>query len=276
MTTESESMAQLLEATPHPIGALARAMAAGALAGFAAGLIAGGIGSRIAMRISAIAAGDRFQGAETEFQATVGEITAGGTIGLVLAGGAIGVIGGLVYLAVRRWLADAGQWRGLAFGVILLAIFGSGIVEGDNQDFHLFGPPTLNIAMFGSLFILFGLLVAPLFERIERALSPLQGRPTGLGPRAASGLGLLLVPLALPPFAIVASGSGIIILPYVFGVVPIASLLIARASGRFERLSDLWEHRWAMAAALAVLAAPVIAGLVLDALAVADIFEANR
>jgi hypothetical protein len=40
-------------------------MATGVVAGFAAGALAGAIGSRIAMRISAITAGERFQGAIT-------------------------------------------------------------------------------------------------------------------------------------------------------------------------------------------------------------------
>ena len=111
----------------------------GTLSGFAAGLIVGGIGSRIAMRIVAITAGDADQGAITDAEATVGEITAGGTIFLVLLGGFVGALGGLVYLGVRHWVADAGPWRGLAFGVVLAVIYGSSIVEGDNPDFRRFG-----------------------------------------------------------------------------------------------------------------------------------------
>src|SRR3989337_1077371 len=63
---------------------------------------------------------------------------------------------------------------------------------------------------------------------------------------------------------------------YALLVVPIAALLLARAAGRFERLSDLRGQQWAMAAALAVLTLPVVLGSVLGVVAVADIFEANR
>ena len=68
---------------------------------------------------------------------------------------------------------------GLVFGVLLLAVLGSAI-EGDNFDFYVFGPRTLNVAMFASLFILFGLLVAPLFDFVNRALpAPRSARSSG-------------------------------------------------------------------------------------------------
>lgn len=272
MTTELEPGREPLD--DGAILAFARTVAIGALAGFVAGVMAGGAGSRIAMRITAIAAGDRFQGRITDFDAQVGDITAGGSIFLIILGGSVGILGGLIYLALRRWLADAGRWKGLAFGVLLLAVFGSAVISADNPDFHRFGPPALNIGMFTSIFILFGLLVAPLFERIEHVLPPPSLQRSGLGPRAAQLLGLLLLPAVLG-FPLVARGASVILLPYVLLVVPVASSLIAGSAGRFERLSDLREHRRAMAAALVVMAVPVIAGLVLNGLAIVEIFEAG-
>ena len=267
-----------LQASQSAIWAFARTVAPGTLSGFVAGAIVGGAGSRIAMRIAGIAAGDALQGAETEAGFFVGEITADGTVSLVILGGFVGALGGLLYLAARRWMADAGRWRGLAFGALILAIYGSAIVERDNPDFHRFGPPLLNIATFASLFVFFGLLVAPLFERIERALPPPSTERSGLGARAAQAFGLLLVLPAVMSIGFVA-GEGdaiLLLLPYVLVVMPIASLLLARAAGRFDRLSDFRGHRLAMGAALGVLALPVALGLVLDVRAVADIFGAER
>ncbi|MCH8186631.1 MAG: hypothetical protein IH862_11065 [Chloroflexi bacterium] len=103
-----------LVAATSALGKLARSLAVAALSGFTAGAIVGGIGSRVAMRIVAVASGPDLQGALTEAEARVGEITADGTFFLFVLGGFIGVIGGLAFLALRPWLADAGRWKGLA------------------------------------------------------------------------------------------------------------------------------------------------------------------
>jgi hypothetical protein len=257
---------------------IVRALATGSIAGFLAGMIAGGAGSRIAMRIIAIVAGSDDQGAITEFEATVGKITTAGTMFLVLAGGFIGVAGGLIYLVLRRWVTDAGPWRGLVFGVLLFATFGSAIIRASNPDFHLFGSASLNIAMFASIFVVFGLLVAPIFDwvvAVERALPRPSLRPSGLPSLAGHALGLILLLPALGGLGIVARGPALIILPCVLLAVPIASILIARTAGRFDRLSDLRGNVGAMRAALAVLALPVVAGLALNAMAITDIFQAG-
>ena len=227
------------------------------------------------MRIIAVAASDAQQGTLTDFEARVGEITSGGTIFLILAGGFIGVAGGLVYLIVRRWLADTGPWRGLVFGVLLFAMFGSALVSSDNPDFHLFGSPALNIAMFASLFVLFGLLVAPFsqwIERIERGLARPSLQPGGRWSLAGHAFGLFLLLPALMSFPIIVRGPAVAILLYVLAFVPLTALVIDRSVGWSGRLSDLREQRGALAAACAVLALPVAAGIALDALAVADIF----
>ena len=138
-----------LVAVTSALGKLARSVAVAALSGFAAGAIAAGLGFRIAMRISAVAAGPDFQGALTEAEARVGGITVDGTFFLIFFGGCIGVFGGLAFFALRPWLADAERWTGLLFGVLLLAMFGWAIIEGDNRDFGLFGSRALNISMFG-------------------------------------------------------------------------------------------------------------------------------
>ena len=270
MTTESERELGPLEAEP-----LMRSLAVGTLSGFVAGLIAGGVGSRIAMRIVAITAGDADQGAITDAEATVGEITAGGTAFVIFIGGGAGALGGLLYLAARRWLADAGRWRGLVFGLLLLATFGSVIIEADNPDFDRFGYRTLNIAMFAALFIIFGLLVAPLFERIEQGLPRISLRPSGLGALAAYGFGLLLLLPALGSVGLLSQQKTLLLLLYALLAMPLGAYVLARANDGFERLSDLRGRPTLLAAALALLAAPVVLGVVLDALALADIYGAD-
>ena len=273
-------MAGRLEPAKEPIElVIVLALATASLAGFLAGMIAGGAGARLAMRITAIAASSADQGAITEFEATVGEITAGGTIFLILAGGLVGVAGGLVYLIVRRWVADARRWRGLLFGGLLFAMLGSAIVDSDNPDFHLFGPPALNIAMFTSIFVVFGLLVAPIFDwvaGVERALPPPSLRASGLPSLAGHVLGLILLVPTVGSISIVAIGPGTIILPYILIVVPIAAVLIARRAGQFDRLSDLREDRSALGAALVVLLLPVALGLAFNAISFVDIFTAGK
>src|SRR3990172_3413362 len=142
MTTESERELRPLEVVWRTFEPLLRYLAVGTIAGFFAGAITGGVGSRIAMRIVAITAGDADQGSITDAEEVVGVISADGTVFLIFLGGAFGAFGGLVYMGVRRWLAGAGRWRSPAFAMLLLAMFGWGIIEGGNPDFERFGNRT--------------------------------------------------------------------------------------------------------------------------------------
>jgi hypothetical protein len=138
----------------------------------------GGIGSRIAMRISAAATGPLCPTLITENEARCGEITLGGTIFFLLFGTLFfGIPGGLVYAAMRPWLRRLGRWHGLVFGLLLLIIFGSAVIDGGNKDFRLFAQPLVNVALFAILFPLFGLLIAPLVRWLDQTLPP---APPGL------------------------------------------------------------------------------------------------
>jgi hypothetical protein len=77
------------------------------------------VGSRLAMRILALTS-PRAQGSITEAQEVVGRITLAGTLFLLEAGAALGMGGGLVYVAVRRWLPIRGT--GLVFGLLMLGV----------------------------------------------------------------------------------------------------------------------------------------------------------
>jgi hypothetical protein len=112
------------------------------------------------------------QGVTTSNGNRVGEITLGGTIGLILFGGVFaGLFGGLLYASLRPWLAPFGRWRGLIFGLGVLGLAGSLVLDGANSDFIILRPALLNVTMFAALFPIFGVAIAPVFERTLRALA---------------------------------------------------------------------------------------------------------
>jgi hypothetical protein len=131
--------------------------------------------------------------------------------------------------------------------------------------------------MFAALFVGFGLLVAPFFEWFRTFLPRASLHRSGLPALAAYAFGLVLLPPALISIGVAGQESLAArpLLLYVLAVVPIASVGLARTAGRFERLSDLREHRNALCAACLVLALPVLVGVVLDIQALVDIFEAG-
>lgn len=134
-------------------------------AGLVVGIVVAGLGSRLVMRLLAVADPDA-RGIITENGNVVGEITFGGTIGLVaFIGIPSGILGGLIVYLVRRWLPARLLWRGLALSVVLLALLGRTVVDPDNFDFLFLDPAGLAVALFGALFFVAGLALAPLADR---------------------------------------------------------------------------------------------------------------
>ena len=234
-----------------------------------------------AANVSAAASDSALQGTLTENDNVVGEITVAGTIGLVFFGGVLfGAGGGMFYVTTRRWLADLGRWRGPAFGVLLFAILGNAVVDGNNEDFRRFGPAGLNLAMFSSLYILFGVLVAPLYDRLQRAVPP---SFTDMRPLAVltDAFGLLLALAIVLPIVFLGFGGEpvrrflLTALPlYLLLGLPLLAALLEGRVGRFDRLSDLKQHPSLMLLAVAALIAPVAVGLTLDARALREILWA--
>ncbi len=157
---------------------LGRTAAVGFVAGAASGVIVGGIGSRLAMRILAVINSEK-AGLETENGNIVGKITADGTVSLVVFVGIFaGVLGGLLYVAMRRWVPGSGLWKGLAYGVILFLLFGSIVIDKHNTDFMRLGPRPVSVTFFALLFPLYGTLLSPLVERFDRHVPQSFRRPT--------------------------------------------------------------------------------------------------
>ena len=110
------------------------------------------------------------------------------------------MLGGILYVAIRSGLRRLTWLRGLAFGLLLLALVGSILVSPDNPDFVLVSPAGLAVAMFAALPVLFGLVVVPLSDRLEPRIVAFK----------RSGLLILLVGLALLPL-VLAGGLGLVI-----------------------------------------------------------------
>jgi len=147
-----------------------RSIGNGALAGLAAGLIVGGFGGRIAMRISGAMTDPGLASfARTENGNAIGEVTLGGTFAMFVFGAMVpSLAAGVLYGALRPWLAPLGAWRGPAFGLALLALGGSLILEPTNFDFRRFGSPQVNVLTFATLIVLLGVAVAWTAEMLER------------------------------------------------------------------------------------------------------------
>jgi hypothetical protein len=169
------------------LNALGRQLAAAALAGIVAGVLVAGVLGRIAMRVSGFTSRPDLIGVETSNGNRVGTITLEGTLGLALfVGLSTGIVGGVLYASAEPWLRRFRPRHGLVFGLALLGSAGFAFIDPGNFDFQRFGFTALNVAMFAALFVIFGVLVAWLFDGI-------QARASGTGP-AAKALSVLVWP----------------------------------------------------------------------------------
>jgi hypothetical protein len=247
-------------------GSVARIAAIAAFSGFITGFVTLGAGSRIAMRIAAILSSDELQGAITTNQERVGEITLAGTWTLMLTGGFFGLGLGLGYALIRAYLPESGWRRIAASGAVFFSICGFATLEGGgNRDYERFGIAGLNICLFTLLPLLFGLMIVPVFDRLERRVDSRLPRvsrsPRTLLSSAALLFGLIMaipgvmVLLVMPPLQL------FIATPV---LVWLSGLLGKRIATLFSPSVSTWLSR-------AALAAPCIAGLVLTGIAVGRI-----
>ena len=180
-----------------PVGAVLQSIGIGVVVGFLAGVVVGGIGSRIAMYISGLLTDP----AVCPFLLTgngfrCGVFTVSGTVALLVTGAFGGIFGGLIYAAVRPWVPGSSKRRrGLIFGTALLAAAGPAVIDANNVDFRRFGPPTVNVAMYAVLYPLFGLMLVPLYERLERFVQ--SARVWGWIVSGVGSIGVVLAGLSL-------------------------------------------------------------------------------
>ena len=173
--------------------------------GAAAGLIATGAGGRLVMRLLALTSPDA-DGALTEAQATIGEITVGGTLGFVVFSGIpAGVLTGALY-ALAGPLLPRGRAGGLALGVILLVLFGWALepLRAGNFDFNLVEPDWLSVLAFTALALFQGTLTVAIAARLSRGAAPLE--PSARTVRTGRVV-LAVAVLAALPFFVAAVGD---------------------------------------------------------------------
>ncbi len=133
------------------------------------------MGGRLLIRLSGALAPDFAQGVSTEAGNRVGEITLDGTLGLVVfIGIGVGISGAVLYAVFRPWLAWAGRFRGVAFGVVLFAVGSatSDLLNPDNPDFFIVGNKPLNVAMIVALFLGYGAMIEWGYRVLDRRLPP--------------------------------------------------------------------------------------------------------
>jgi len=229
-----------------------RGIAIAIVGGVVAGPLVLGLGGRLAMRLTAATSDDRVQGTLTEAEETVGEITLGGTIGLVIFVGVFGgLMGGFLYMLIRRWLRGPAWRAGGVVGVLGLAAFGRlAALDPESVDFELLSPRWLAVLLFVVLAPLFGIVLAALIERLDRSYPTLAARPGAI----AAHIPLLLLLLA-PPFALAVALGGV----------------VAVYAPRIRPLARTWQSVGVERSGQALLAAVAALGLVWLGVGIGDI-----
>ncbi|MGE3798153.1 MAG: hypothetical protein AB7G88_09940 [Thermomicrobiales bacterium] len=241
---------------------LVRQLSIAALTGFGVGFLVLGGGGRLAMRLAAMMSADELQGATTENLQTVGQVTLSGTFELMLTGGFFGVALGVGYAAIASLLPSSGWRRAVSSGLVFFAVCGFVTLEGGkNRDYERFGIVGLNVCLFTFLPLIFGLMIAPLFDRMDRRIPG--DLPGGrLSPRR--GLASLAMVFAMLPVLM-----GVLALLFfpplqLFLIAPVLAVCGQWLVNRFS-IGATFASNWIARVALAV---PSLAGLALTFLAI--------
>jgi hypothetical protein len=220
-------------------GRFVRSMAAATTAGLIVAFVVGGLGGRLVMRILSITSPGT-HGAITDNGNRINELTRGGTLGLVIFVTLFATVGGWIYVLVRRWMPGTGWRRGVAFGVWLLAVTSPLLIDPNNKDFAILGPHPLPIVLFALLPLAYGLLVAPLADRLDRFYAGVDAR----SPKVLAFLPLLVAGVFLPALA------------FVLGAFAVMFVVVRSPSLRAE-----WEDRSVFNAGRVLLAMVFVASL---------------
>ena len=152
----------------------------GVVVGLLVGAVVGGIGARIAMRIVALVASMQ------------PSFTLGGTTGILVIGAILGMPFGLIYVAIRRYLPGRGLWNGLVYGALLWLIFvvPTFLLAGEGELALV--SPAAGIAIFMSVPLLYGMVLAVLLARVEARLLTAEPRRISTGWFIVFGVFLML------------------------------------------------------------------------------------
>jgi hypothetical protein len=131
-----------------------RLVSRAALAGAAIGIAAGAV-ARLAMRLLFVLNPDT-RGIIVGEQFPVGGFTARGTGLILIMALVLGTVAGTIYGLARPALPRHSLLSGLIFGGWLVATFLGFLIEGEDQDFRLFGPFAIAAGLFAVVFVAFG------------------------------------------------------------------------------------------------------------------------
>ena len=153
------------------------------LAAIVAGAVAG-LGARVAMWVIRLM-NESHNGEVTHANFAMGQWTLAGTVNVVMTGAMLfGMPGAILYLLVRRFLPRALVVRGLAFGAVVLAMGFSGFVQDNEYEYDRYVSPAVSVPLFMALFLLYGVVLAPVAERLGRgSLEPPRHRLIRVGGR---------------------------------------------------------------------------------------------
>ncbi|MGH9174833.1 MAG: hypothetical protein ACRD1H_10765, partial [Vicinamibacterales bacterium] len=202
------------------IAAVLRVVGVFVLAGMLSGAVVGGLGGRVVMRVSGYLYQRENPGVTIVTESSgepVGQVSLQGTIDLIVESAFSGAAIGLLLLLVAPWLPRSGWRRSGVFGLLLLAVVGSLVIDPDSRDLRTFGPALLNIVMFATLIVAAGMLTPLIFGWLDRSIGSRGSRLTRFGAAA------------LRPVAVVLGGFGLLLLlplTVTIGIfVPIGSLI---------------------------------------------------
>jgi hypothetical protein len=140
-----------------------------------------------------------------------------------------------MFMAIRGLSPWKGWAAGFAYGLLLLATFGRLIIDPDNFDFDVLDPAALAVAMFGAIFVVYGLLLVPLLDRLEPSIR-----------RAPAWLWLPLLGITVLPLLLTGIGSVAVLAAILIGY-GVASL------GGWKRLAQSWAAVGAARALIALI-----------------------
>lgn len=224
-------------------------------AGFVAGSLVVGCGGRLVMRILAATSGDGAQGRLTEAGEVVGNISFGGSVSfLIFAGIILPLAAAVMFIPVRRILPRSAWVVGLAYGLILLALFGvDDPLAPENIDFRILTPLWLAVTLITATALLFGLTLAAITARLDARLPNPPQRWSAMPWRHRAAYASLLL-LVFPLFAVLAG----------FYIV-----IRAVSHGRLRPVLETAPARWiggTMAVIATIAASSIVIGAALDIL----------
>jgi hypothetical protein len=179
---------------------------------------------------------------------------------------------------MEPWFAWAGRWRGVAFGGFLLLVGGTVALDNAIHDFANLGSVWTNLAMFAVIYVLFGILVVPLYGAVRDRL-PAPWERLGVAFLPLHGLAFLLAVVMIPVVAFGGGGevSGVPLTPLIAVYVTAGAFVVGHALERgrtFERLSDLRGDAKRLSVGVAFVVAPVAVGLFLLVGSLGEVFRA--